>query len=68
MIIYHIQGQKRRDDGTVVTFIPELTASEYAASQRKRYLLEHGFADSVCITYYDVKTQGVNFNTIATVK
>lgn len=46
---------------------PELTASEYAAHERKKYLETAGYT-ATTISAYEVKTQGVNFNTIAQVK
>ena len=46
---------------------PELTASEYAAKERKEYLIKTGYTATV-INAYDVKTQGVNFHTIAQVQ
>lgn len=66
MTIYHIQSQKVEGD-KVTTYMPELTASERAAQERKRYLMEQGMT-YVFITEYEVKTQGVNFNTIAQAK
>lgn len=66
MTIYHIQAQKV-DGDKVTTYIPELTASERAAQERKRYLIEQGMT-YVFITEYEVKMQGKNFDTIAQVK
>lgn len=66
MTIYHIQAQKLEGD-KVTTYMPELTASQRAAEDRKHYLMEQGMT-YVFITEYNVKTQGVNFNTIAQAK
>lgn len=46
---------------------PELTASQHAAHERKKQLEKMGYTASV-INAYEVKTQGINFHTIAQVK
>lgn len=51
-----------RDKGGF-SFMPELTASRYAAEFRKQMLEEEGY--TVDISRYEVKTQGPNFNSIS---
>lgn len=47
-----------------VFFTPEMTASEYAAKERKKWLENEGYT-ATTISLYEVKTQGANFHTIA---
>lgn len=46
---------------------PELTASEWAANTRKAFLMSIGYT-ATTINAYEVKTQGANFNTVATIQ
>lgn len=54
-----------RDRGAqqIFSYMPELTASRYAAELRRQHLEKEGLVAE--ISKYDVKTQGVNFNSIA---
>ena len=62
MTIYLISA---RDKGAQVAFgyMPELSASRYAAELRKLQLEKEGLIAE--ISTYEVKTQGCNFNSIA---
>lgn len=59
MTIYLIQAQKQGG----LFCQPELSASRYASELRKLQLEKQGM--TVTIDKYEVKTQGVNFNSIS---
>lgn len=60
MKIYMIRAKDRGQK--VFDYMPELTASEWAAKERKK-LLEKDF--DVTIDEFEVKTQGSNFHSIS---
>ena len=61
MIVYAISPKKAE---STLEFLPELTCSEWAAQNRKEELEKQGY--QATITPYEVKTQGVNFHSVAT--
>lgn len=60
MRIYLISTRETHDG---FSYMPELTASRYAAELRKLQLEKEGY--TVEINRYEVKTQGPNFNSIS---
>ena len=60
MKIYTILAKDKDDH----TYLPELTASDFMAKERKSALEKMGY--SATIVAYEVKTQGKNFYHIST--